>query len=101
MTAKRRRSTARAKPAIPKARRLLESARRLAKGLKADLSGQSTYKRKTRSSETEVWQRNPWPRCQTCHRRHPTNAFACDKPPHRAMCVTCCGWPHEEDDEER
>jgi hypothetical protein len=81
--------------AIPKRKRTLEKARRLAAGLWRDVTGKPKPSRKG-SSEA-----NPWQRCTACHRRQPPYAFGCGEPSHLGVCASCCGAPHDyEDDEE-
>jgi hypothetical protein len=81
--------------AIPKHKRTLEKVRRLAAGLWRDVTGKPKAPGKG-SSKANLWQR-----CKACHRRQPPYAFGCGKPTHLGMCASCCGAPHDyEDDDE-
>lgn len=55
--------------------------------------------RKAHSGRKKAVQRNPWPRCQTCHQRHHPGDYLCGKPAHQGMCPDCCGYPHDDEDE--
>ncbi len=79
---------------IPKRKRTLEKARRLAAGLWRDVTGEPKARGKGGSKV------NPWSRCEACHRRQPPYAFGCGKPTHGGMCMACCGAPHDDEDDE-
>lgn len=61
---------------IPKSKRLLESARRLANGLRADLSGRSSARKAIAGKRGEP---NPWPKCPTCFHRVPQLCDYCER----------------------
>jgi hypothetical protein len=98
VSAKRRGSSKRR--SIPKLTRWREKARRMVKGLTADLRGRSTYTRKASSGDTETAKRTPWPPCTSCDRPYPAQSYLCSEPTHRGMCVSCCGYPHHDEDDE-
>ena len=80
-----------ARPKIPKSKRMAEKTRRMVKALWADVRGKPVRKTKP----------NPWQRCVQCSRRNPPTDYVCGKPTHRQLCRGCCGYPHDEDEDER
>ncbi|HEX5345977.1 MAG TPA: hypothetical protein VFW64_02575 [Pseudonocardiaceae bacterium] len=79
---------------IPKGKILKERARRLAVDLWRDLRG------KPKSRGKGGAKRNPWQLCVVCHHRTPPHAMSCGKPTHVGMCFGCCGFPHDDEDDD-